>query len=255
MMHKQDSNPVILGSGELFLGLAKDIADLENLTSVEEGNLINIGAIESGATIDIGSEYQEVKSANRGVVARFKVDSSCRFSTGICTWVLQNVSKFLTGSTYTDNTTTKERKMIVGKDDNSPVVYLRFVHEKKDGTGKLIVNMYKSMFDGDLSFIFTNDNPVSINYEFTGMSNDDNNYVEIIETYDQESIEKGSIIVYHKCGEDILDFRVINKPYGTYTVNSIDIEDYELDDDISKEVTIDETNKIVTVEFEYKEAE
>lgn len=253
-MHYQESDPIILGSGELYIALASDIADPENVTSAEESKFFNIGAIESGANVDINNEYREVESANRGLINKIKIDSNCRLSTGIMTWNLENISKFLTGSSYEDNKNTKERKMIVGKDDNTPTVYLRFIHTKKDGSGELTVNMYRAMFDGDLSFIFNNDNPVSINYEFVGMTNDNNNYIEFVETYDQENVEKGSIIIYHKCGEDILDFRVITKPFGTYTVGAIDIEDYELDDDVSKEVTIDDDNKIVTVEFEYKEA-
>ena len=146
--------------------------------------------------------------------------------------------------------------MVVGKDDNSPSVYIRFVHTKKAGTGQLVVNMYRGMFDGDLSFLFDSDTPVSINYEFQALTNDDNNYVEFIETYNQtEEPEKGSIIVYYKCDEDILDFKVLSRVFGTYTIDAIEIEDYELDDDASKEVTISDSNKIVAVEFKYKVSE
>lgn len=185
-MHYQESDPIILGSGELYLALASDIADPEKITTEEEAKFINIGAIQSGANIDISNTYQEVEAANRGLIGKFKIKTETRFSTGICTWVMENVSKFLTGSTYTDDTVTGERKMVIGKDDNSPTVYLRFVHKKKDGSGDLIVNMYKAVFDGDLNFVFNTDNPVTVNYEFVGMATDKGNYVEFIETYTPE---------------------------------------------------------------------
>ncbi len=41
---------------------------------------------------------------------KIKLDSEVRFSTGICTWVLENIAKFLTGSKFTEDTTTGERK-------------------------------------------------------------------------------------------------------------------------------------------------
>lgn len=185
-MHYQKSDPIILGSGELFLALANDIIDPENITTEEEAKFINIGAIESGANIDISNEYQEVKSANRGLVKKFKIDSEVKFSTGIMTWNMENISKFLTGSEFIEDKTEGKRKMVIGKDDMPPIVYLRFVHTKKDGSGELIVNMYKAQFDGDLNFVFENENPVTINYEFAGMTNDNNNYVEFIETFPAE---------------------------------------------------------------------
>lgn len=187
-MHYQDSSPIILGSGELYIGFANEIADLENLTTAEEEKLINIGAIESGANVDIANEHQEVKSANRGTIMKFKVDSEVKFSSGIMTWHLENISKFLTGSEFEEDKTKGERKMVIGKDDNPPIVYLRFVHTKKDGTGELIVNMYKALFDGDLNLVFDNENPVTVNYEFVALTNDNNNYIEFVETF-EPSIE------------------------------------------------------------------
>ena len=99
-MHYQKSDPIILGAGELYLGFANDIKDLEKLTVEEEEALVNIGAIESGANITIGNEYKEIKSANRGTIAKIKIDSNVEFDTGICTWKMSNISQFLTGSKF-----------------------------------------------------------------------------------------------------------------------------------------------------------
>ena len=112
---------------------------------------------------------------------KFKIDSDVKFDTGIMTWNLENISKFLTGSKF--NETQTERKMIVGKDDMPPIIYLRFIHTKKDGTGELVVNIYRAMFNDDLSLNFSNENPVTINYNFAGMTNVNNNYIEFIETF------------------------------------------------------------------------
>ncbi len=184
-LHYQESDPILLGAGELFIGLAKNIEDLEELTEQEEEDLTNIGAIESGATINIENTYQEVKSANRGTVARMKVDSEVTFNSGIMTWVMENVAKFLSGSKYTESEDGLERKMVIGHQDESPEVYLRFIHNKKDG-GQLIVNIYKAVFNEALNFDFNLENPVTINYAFAALTNVKNNYVEFIETFPSE---------------------------------------------------------------------
>jgi len=180
-MDYQNSDPIILGSGELFIGLTSGIVDLSNLTVPEAEALVNIGAIESGAKIEINTEKLEIKSANRGIVAKLNTDKAVKFSTGIMTWVMENVATYLTGSTYTKNATTGEQKMIIGKDDATPVVYLRFVHTKKSG-GTLTVNIYKAVFDADLALEFTDEKPVTVDYEFLALTDTSNNYVEFIET-------------------------------------------------------------------------
>jgi len=177
-MHHQDSEPIILGSGELYLGLESGILNVEAITTAEEEALINIGAIESGASITIGAEKVEIKSSNRGLIKKITSDKSIKFSTGIMTWVLENISKFLLGATYTNESGIK--KMVLNFDDDNPIVYLRFVHQKKLG-GSLTVNIYRSQFDGELSFEF-GENPTTVNYEFVGLANSNKNYIEIIET-------------------------------------------------------------------------
>ncbi|NLB11498.1 hypothetical protein GX831_03540 [bacterium] len=181
-MNYQPSDPILLGSGELYIGLAKDIEDLSNLTTTEEEALVNIGAIESGANIAIKTDKLEIKSGNRGTVKKITVDKEVRFSTGIMTWIMENVSKYLLGANFSKDELTGEQKMVISRRDNSPIVYLRFVHEKQDG-GTLTVNIYKAQFDSELGLDFTQENPVTINYEFAGLATDDLNYIEFIETF------------------------------------------------------------------------
>ncbi|MEC1780076.1 hypothetical protein [Schinkia azotoformans] len=190
-LNYQNSDPVVLGSGELYLMINDGITaiDYENLEPFEEDFLVNIGAIESGATIEIGEETTEIRSANRGLIRKITVDKNIRFNTGVMTWVMKNVSKFLLGSTYEEikddpietNRITK-KKMKVNFKDKKPVVYLRFVHKKEDG-GELIINIYKAQFDGNLTFTFDKESPTTFNYDFVALSNENNNYIEIVETF------------------------------------------------------------------------
>lgn len=173
---------IILGSGELYLGFISDIIDLENLTTIEEEALSNIGAISGGSTITLGSEKIEVTSDNRGLIKKKTTAKNIKFSTGVITWVMENVSKFLLGATYADDTLNKEKKMVIGLGDSDPIVFLKFVHTKEDGT-TLTVNIFKAQFDGEIGLVFNKDAAMSVNYEFIGLANDDNNYVEFVETY------------------------------------------------------------------------
>ncbi len=58
-MHYQNQTLLFQEQGELYIGLASDILDPENITPEEEAKLVNIGAIESGANIDITNEFYQ----------------------------------------------------------------------------------------------------------------------------------------------------------------------------------------------------
>ena len=192
-MHYQESDPIILGSGELYILEADKIVDPTKLTTDEEEKLINIGAIESGCTINISTEKKDVETGNRGIVARWVVKREVKLTTGVMTWVMENVAKYLLGADYEETKDADENiiqtKMTVGVKDSKPI-YIRFIHNKRTG-GQLIVNIYKATFDGDLSFVFDKDNPTSINYEFLAMPDKDKNYVEFIETFEIEKNDNG----------------------------------------------------------------
>ncbi|HHV26005.1 MAG TPA: hypothetical protein GXX63_02275 [Tissierellia bacterium] len=182
-LHYQESDPIILGSGELYLALANEITNPEDFENFDDTNLINIGAIESGANVNIATEKGEIRSSNRGLITKYSIGKDVRFSTGVMTWNMESMSKFLTGSEYEEDITNGIRKMVISAKDEPPTCYLRFVHEKKDGSGKLIANIYKAQFDGDLNFVFDTENPTTINYEFVGLETDNKNYIEFIETF------------------------------------------------------------------------
>lgn len=160
---------IMLGQGELYIMPFNDIVDPANLTEAEEAKLIKIGAIESGATVNISKEYSHVKSYNRGTIMKFPKSTDVVFKTGVITFDLQNIAKFIYGSDYAVDTTNKTRTMIIGQSDITPNCYLRFVHTNKVDNKTLTVNVYRAMFTGEQEFNF-NDNAMATNYEFTALS-------------------------------------------------------------------------------------
>jgi hypothetical protein len=172
----------VLGSGKLYVALSSSIVDPENLTATEEGSLVEIGDIDSDASITINTTSAEVNPANRKhFIKKIPISKNVRFSTGVLTWNLKNVNDFLLGATYTEDGTTGEKKTVVNLKDKLPEVYLRFVHTKEDG-GELICNIYHAEFDGELNLSFAAENATTSNYEFVGLGTDNLNYVEFIET-------------------------------------------------------------------------
>ena len=98
---------------------------------------------------------------------------------------MKNISDHLLGSTFTKDAITGTEKVVINKNDQSPEVYLRFIHTKKAG-GTLTVNIYKAQFDGDLQLNYESEKPTTVNYEFVAMADNDLNYVEFEETFPEE---------------------------------------------------------------------
>ncbi|MDX8367858.1 hypothetical protein [Cytobacillus sp. IB215665] len=186
VMHYQKSDPIVLGSGELYLAKVSEIVDPEQLTEEEVNKLVNIGAIESGANIDIADEDIEIESDNRGTVMKITADKDINFSSGVMTWVLENIANFLMGATYTEEKADEvvtSKKLVVGLNDQKPNVYLRFVHEKTSG-GTITLNMYNAIFAGKLNLNFEKKKQTTVDYNFMALANDNKNYIEIIETFE-----------------------------------------------------------------------
>ena len=186
-MDFQEADRIVLGSGEIYLGLTKEIEDIFNLTKEEEEKLVNVGAIESGATLNISNSSEAIESDNRGVIARFSQGKDVEFSTGVMTWNLDNMAKFLTGSKV--EVKGNKKIMRISDKDNANEVYIKFVHEFKDESGELVVNIFKAQFSGDLEFVFSKEGATTQDYKFSAMAvGKDSNYLEIIEeNYTEES--------------------------------------------------------------------
>ncbi|TCT16404.1 hypothetical protein EDC18_102423 [Natranaerovirga pectinivora] len=178
--HKQDSEKFVVGSGELYLGKINnpETASEEEIVSA----LKNVGAIEAGATLSYTPTIIDIEAANRGLIDRIVTREEVTFNCGIMTWLIDNLAVLSPASIDVDEITGVKKVKIGGK-TKLPVNYLRFLHEKKDGSGELIVNIAKAQSVNGFSLDFNKDNATSINYEFSALSDKSGNLVEIIETF------------------------------------------------------------------------
>lgn len=179
-LHYQESDPIILGSGELYLGVVENPETA--LETAIEAALKNIGAIESGATLEYKPSIQEIESTNRGTLMRFVTKEEVTFDCGILTWKVDNLASLAPATVSTDTTTGTKTVKIGGK-GMLPVNYLRFVHTKKDGSGTITVNILKAQNTNGFSFAFDKEKPLSIGYQFSALATTDGTLVEIIETF------------------------------------------------------------------------
>lgn len=161
---------VVLGSGDLFAVALKDIADPFNLTTIEEEKLTYLGYIEANAVLKSSVEKTDLEAANAGKVGSLIKNKTITFQTGIFSWNLDNISKFLTGSDYTIDETTGKTTFTYAHEDNAPNVYLRFVSTDESAKKKISVNMFMCSFNGELSFDFNNEDPVTFDYSFDVLS-------------------------------------------------------------------------------------
>lgn len=141
-----------------------------NLTSSEEEKLIHLGYIEANAALKAAVEKVEVEAANAGTVLELTKKKTVTFQTGIFSWNLGNVAKFLTGSDYTVDEETGNSKFVYAHEDSSPDVYLRFVSEDIKSKKRIVINMFCCSFNGELAFDFSNDKPVTFDYSFKLLS-------------------------------------------------------------------------------------
>jgi len=184
-LNYQNSEPIVLGSGELYLVKSSEISDPSALTTEEEAKLINVGAINSGASVTISKDLIDVYGKNRGLIKKIAKATNVTFKTGIISFILKNVAEFLYGVDYVEDAVAGTKKIIIG-DENTPACYLRFIHTDKESGKQLIVNIYKTQFVGENEFNFDDEEATAVNYEFAGLPVNDgaggkNSYVEFIE--------------------------------------------------------------------------
>ena len=180
-LHYQEADPIILGSGELYLGTVENPETADEATI--EAALKNVGAIESGATLNYKPTIKKIKSANRGTLMSFITDDEVTFDCGIITWVIDNISR-LAPATVTTDAETGTKTMKIKSMGSLPVNYLRFIHQKKSEPGTITVNFLKAQNTNGFKFTFDNENPLSVAYEFTALADNNGNLVEIIETFE-----------------------------------------------------------------------
>ncbi|SHK42290.1 hypothetical protein [Desulforamulus aeronauticus] len=178
----QVSDPIVLGSGELYLGVVANPETADEATI--EAALKNIGAIESGASLEYKPSIQEIGSANRGTIMRFVTKEEVTFDCGILTWKVDNLA-LLAPAAVTTDAATKTKIVKIGGRGMLPVNYLRFIHTKKDGSGTITVNILKAQNTNGFSFAFDKEKPLSVGYQFSALATNDGTLVEIVETFQE----------------------------------------------------------------------
>lgn len=155
---------VIVGSGYLYACPANAIANPYAITDAERKNMEEIGYIESDAVLSAKATSVPVKSANYGRIFNMYSEKEVSFTTGIISWNLKHVSKYLTGSKFEE--TANGNRYYYGVNDRAPAVFLLFVAEDDDEGKRISIVMPMAQFQGELEMNFSAENPVSFNYAF-----------------------------------------------------------------------------------------
>lgn len=128
-MEKKDE--ILLGAGEVYMYEFDDAALPED-TEIET-DAHNVGHCSGGFTINYKPTKYDVINQYEKVVRSFITKEDISAKTGILSWRLENLA-MLSTATYTEDATTKKRKILfTGKGKSLKTVLFRFVHEKENG--------------------------------------------------------------------------------------------------------------------------
>lgn len=162
------TSSVVVGSGYLYACEYDQIANPYAITAEERANFDEIGYIESDAVLSAKATGVDLKTANYGKIGKIYSDKEVSFVTGVISWDLENVAKYLTGSEYEE--TAAGTRFYYGVDDRAPRVCLIFVSEDEKEGKRISIVMPLAQFQGELEMNFNAENPVSFNYAFDLMS-------------------------------------------------------------------------------------
>ena len=162
------TSSVVVGSGYLYACDADKIANPYKITEEERAAFEEIGYIEDSAVLKATAAGVDVKTANYGKIGKIYSDKEVSFVTGVISWNLENVAKYLTGSDYEE--TEAGTRFYYGVDDRAPRVCLIFVSEDEKEGKRISIVMPLAQFQGELEMNFNAENPVSFNYAFDLMS-------------------------------------------------------------------------------------
>lgn len=158
------ADSIVLGDGELYLAFCKD-TDGKTETDIVTA-LKMVGSIEGGATVQYKPKVQEIKSMNRPKFS-YKTDEDCSFKSGTLNFIAENIG-FVAPVVTTTDATTQIKKVVVGGKQNTPCVYLRYIHTEPDGS-KIQVDMTKCQCQNGTNFAF-NDKPIVLDMEFASLT-------------------------------------------------------------------------------------
>ena len=164
-----EKSGVVVGSGYLYACIADEITNPYKITEEDLEKFTEIGYIESDAVLTANATSVDLKTANYGKIGKIYSDKEVSFVTGIISWNLDHISKYLTGSDF-EATEDGKTRFYYGVDDRAPRVCLRFVSEDEREGKKIVIVMPLAQFQGELEMNFNAENPVSFNYAFDLMS-------------------------------------------------------------------------------------
>lgn len=162
------TSSVVVGSGYLYACEYDQIANPYAITVEERAAFDEIGYIESDAVLSAKATGVDLKTANYGKIGKIYSDKEVSFVTGVISWDLENVAKYLTGSEYEE--TKAGTRFYYGVDDRAPRVCLIFISEDEKEGKRISIVMPLAQFQGELEMNFNSENPVSFNYAFDLMS-------------------------------------------------------------------------------------
>ncbi|MBE7004169.1 MAG: hypothetical protein E7425_07790 [Ruminococcaceae bacterium] len=163
-----EKSSVIVGSGYLYAIDADTIENPFDMSAEDVDKLIEIGYIQGDATLKATAASVDLTTANYGKIGKIYSDKEVTFTTGIISWNLDNVSKFLTGSKF--ETAASGSRYYYGVDDNAPKVLLKFIADDQKEGKTISIVMPIAQFQGELEMNFSAENPVSFNYAFDLMT-------------------------------------------------------------------------------------
>lgn len=158
----------VVGSGYLYACIYDSIKNPYAITEEERAAFDEIGYIEDSAVLKATATGVDLKTANYGKIGKIYSDKEVSFVTGVISWNLENVAKYLTGSEYEE--TEAGTRFYYGVDDRAPRVCLIFVSEDEKEGKRISIVMPLAQFQGELEMNFNAENPVSFNYAFDLMS-------------------------------------------------------------------------------------
>lgn len=177
-MNIDNSDEIILGSGDLFL--AEFTGEIPEDTAIEKEEN-RAGNIKGGATLEYSQSSQTVKDDMGRVRKTIITEEDVKLKTGLITWVQSWIKAVI--STARVDTTTKSGHCIYkigGLKNRSNTRYLfRFVHTRDDGRKLRVTVTGKNT--GAISMAFNPENPTTVDAEITANTLDKEGTLVIID--------------------------------------------------------------------------
>lgn len=130
MAGELDNQEIVLGAGEVYMYEFSGTAVPEDATIETDAH--NVGHCSGGFSIEYKPENYDVENQYGKIVRRYIIKEAVTAKTGVLRWRLSNLA-LLSTAVFSEDKTTKLRKLVFGGGGNLKTVLLRFVHTKENG--------------------------------------------------------------------------------------------------------------------------